>query len=80
MLGSFQAKLFQKNFKSYILTDTYFLITQYFADIYFVYKKQRTWEDTKSYCQSYNMSFLSIESYEEDLAVFNAFAGLESTT
>ncbi len=39
---------------------------------------QRTWEDTKAYCQSFNMSFLSVESYEEDSAVFTTFAGLES--
>jgi len=29
----------------------------------------------KDFCKANNMSFVSIESYEEDLAVFTAFGG-----
>ena len=40
--------------------------------------QQRTWDATRDFCKANNMSFVSIESYEEDLALFNAFGGVES--
>lgn len=51
----------------------------YFFLLYLAYQiNQKTWENTKAYCKSYNMEFLSIESYEEDVGVFTAFGGYES--
>lgn len=38
---------------------------------------KRTWTQTKDFCKGNNMSFVSIETYEEDLAIFNAFGGSE---
>ena len=31
----------------------------------------------KDFCKANNMSFVSIESYEEDLALYSAFGGSE---
>lgn len=40
--------------------------------------KQMTWNDTKYFCIANNMNVVSIESYEEDVALYSNFGGIDS--
>ncbi len=37
---------------------------------------QRNWENTKTFCVNNNMTFLKIDSFEEDNAVYRTYASI----
>ncbi len=37
--------------------------------------KQRTWDETRVFCNQNGMRFAAIESYTEDMAIWNAWGG-----
>ena len=59
-------------------------LTSYFLYIHLInsqlceilsFKHQRSWADQKTYCNDQNLEFVAVETYDEDLAIFQAWGG-----